>query len=168
MSATIQLLERFKDFHRLPSDYAAAKLLGIRQNTISKWRAGGSMDDATALKIAQELALDPLAVLAQIYTTDRQLTARDRAIWSRYCARVLVAAVATVALSAQFPNDAAAAVTQFTEIPQNGTTSHMTTYTLCAERVRRRRFMTRFLAAIRATLQTLRDGPAISQRLAFR
>ena len=93
MSATLQLLDRYKDFHRLPSDYAAAKRLGIRQNTISKWRAGGTMDESTAVKIAQELAIDPMAVLAQVQL-DRPLSTRDRAIWERYCARVLVAAMA--------------------------------------------------------------------------
>lgn len=99
MSSTLQLLERFKDFHKLPSDYAAAKKLGIRQNTISKWKAGGTMDEPTALLIAQEIGAEPIATLAQI-ALDRPLTARDRRIWSRYCARVCLAAVATVAAAA--------------------------------------------------------------------
>jgi hypothetical protein len=115
MSATLQLLARYKDFHKLPSDYQAAKRLGIRQNTISKWKAGGTMDDATALSIAQDLQIEPLAVLAQIHM-DRPLTPRDRKIWERYCARVLVAALVALAGTVTGPD-----TTQANMIPHSGT-----------------------------------------------
>lgn len=47
------------------SDYRAAKELGITRNAISNFRAGRnqSMDEGTALKVAQALGVDPAAVI---------------------------------------------------------------------------------------------------------
>jgi transcriptional regulator with XRE-family HTH domain len=97
MSATVDLLNRYKDFHHLPSDYAAAKKLGLSRQAISNWRTGThTMDDATALLVAQDIGADPLATLAAVHL-ERQPAARERRIWERYCARIFVATLVTLA-----------------------------------------------------------------------
>lgn len=107
MSATLQLLQRYKDFKGLRSNYAAAKALGISESTISGWVHGGTMDQAIALQIAQEIGSEPLATLAQVQL-ERPLSDRERRVWSRYCARVLVAALATLAAAAAVEHPAEA------------------------------------------------------------
>lgn len=123
MSATLELLKRYKEFKELRSNYAAAKALGISESTISGWVAGGTMDQSTALQIAQEIGIEPLATMAQVQL-ERPLSPRERRIWGRYCARVFVAALATVAATGVIVQDADA-TTISRIIPD------LTTYTLC-------------------------------------
>ena len=97
MAATLQLLERYKNFHEITSDYAAAKKLGVTRATVSKWRNGGTMDAATVAQIAQELGIDFDAALSEVQL-ERPISARDRAIWERFRARVPVALLAALAI----------------------------------------------------------------------
>lgn len=99
MSATTDLLDRWKDFQQLPSDYGAAKKLEVSRAAISNWRSGATMDEATVLRIARDLGIDELAALAQV-ALDRPLSARDRSIWERYRARVPVAILVAIAVTA--------------------------------------------------------------------
>lgn len=96
MSATQQLLERYKQFHEIESDYAAAKRLGVTRATVSKWRNGGTMDAATIAQIAHDLRIDFDAALAEV-SLERPVSERDRAIWERLRARVSVAILAAIA-----------------------------------------------------------------------
>lgn len=80
---TLELLERYKEALTLSSDYAVAKALGIRQSTITHWRNGGSMDDTTAVQMADAIGLDPLATMAAIRLS-RPLTAREKSVWEKF------------------------------------------------------------------------------------
>lgn len=103
-NTTTRLLDRYKEVLGITSDYEAAKRLDVTRATISRWRKGFTMDDATALKIAEELGIaPPLAVLAEV-NLDRRLSTRDRRIWERYRARVSVAALAALLAALQFPS----------------------------------------------------------------
>lgn len=65
---TQELLDAVKSRYSLKSDYALAKFLGIRQQTISGYRQRGiAMDDEIALLVADKLEMDRGAVLAWMY-----------------------------------------------------------------------------------------------------
>lgn len=58
-------IDRVKIARGWDSDYRAAKELGLSRNTISTYRGGksGTMDEDTAVKVAQALGLDAAAVI---------------------------------------------------------------------------------------------------------
>lgn len=104
MTATTDLLDRWKDLQRIETDYRAAKVLGVTRSAVSSWRhEAHQMSPTTALRIAEDLGLDPWPVIAQLHaeTLDPK---PEAARWRRYCARVCVAVLATFALTAT-PND---------------------------------------------------------------
>lgn len=83
MSYTTTLLDKFKSAKKIESDYAAAKLLGVTQQTLSNYRAGIShADDRIAITLADELAIDRLQTIARI-NADRAKKPEDRAFWRR-------------------------------------------------------------------------------------
>jgi transcriptional regulator with XRE-family HTH domain len=62
---TLDFIERLKAAYNLPSDYAAAKKLGISKQQVSKIRNNGStLDDKSAFELAHLLDLDPAYVVA--------------------------------------------------------------------------------------------------------
>lgn len=87
MLKTIELIERLKAAYGLPSDYAAAKKLGITCQAISKYRnKGTSLDDKVAVEIAELLDLNPLMVVASMHV-ERAERQNDKALisfWSHY------------------------------------------------------------------------------------
>lgn len=83
MKAT-DVIEQIKAKHRLPSDYAVAKLLEISTTTISHYRNRGSnMDVATAFKAAELLEVDPALLIAEM-ELKRAKTSTARETLSRY------------------------------------------------------------------------------------
>lgn len=60
-----QWIDRVKEAKGFPSDYAAAKHLGITRNAISNYRSGArnTLDEETALKVAQALGVDPAGII---------------------------------------------------------------------------------------------------------
>lgn len=95
-TTTQRLLDRIKEVFGVTSDYEAAKRLDVTRATVSRWRHGGTMDDATALKIALELGADPLEVLAEV-RLDRKMSSRDRRIWEQFRGRLHAAALVALA-----------------------------------------------------------------------
>ena len=87
MLKTIELIERLKTVYGLPSDYAAAKKLGITCQAISQYRnKGTTFDDSVAVEIAELLELDPFKVVASIHL-ERAERRRDEKLisfWSQY------------------------------------------------------------------------------------
>lgn len=62
---TIEFIDTLKSRYNLPSDYAAAKKLGISKQQVSKIRNNGTtLDDCSAFKIAELLDLQPAYVVA--------------------------------------------------------------------------------------------------------
>lgn len=78
---TLEYLAATKDKLGIQSDYALAKALHVSQPTISSYRAQRSrIDDDVALKIADILELNPLAVIASA-NAERAKTPEMKARW---------------------------------------------------------------------------------------
>lgn len=85
-------LDAVKKRHKLESDYALAKLLGVQQTNISRYRLGrGSMDVYTAARVAELLNEDALKVIATA-EAERARNDEQRTFWKRLAAGVLLVA----------------------------------------------------------------------------
>ena len=61
MLKTTELLDKLKAAYNLPSDYAAAKKLGITTQTVSGYRCKRSFfEDRVAVNVAELLDIEPL------------------------------------------------------------------------------------------------------------
>jgi predicted transcriptional regulator len=101
MNTTTGLLDWIKERHRLPSDYALSKLLGVKTQTVSSYRTGRTFFDVEmAFRVAELLELDPAQVIAWIETerAERAARAADAARWIERAKRL--AGVAAVFLAA--------------------------------------------------------------------
>ena len=81
MTNAIRYLEALKARTGGASDYRIAKILGVTQQTVSKWRTErDSFSTTTAEKVANALEIDPAEVVlaAQI---DRAKTPEEKALW---------------------------------------------------------------------------------------
>lgn len=57
-------LDRYKDACEIPSDYAAAKRLGITKQAVSAYRKKGTyLDETVSIKIAEALSVTPASVI---------------------------------------------------------------------------------------------------------
>jgi len=79
MTRYAELLDELKKRRHLPSDYAAAKVLGLDTARIHFYRTGERQPDAYACtRIAIELGLDPLTLIAEVEKeTERNPVRRD-------------------------------------------------------------------------------------------
>lgn len=83
-----QWIDRVKVAKGWESDYRVAKELGITQSAVSKHRKREStLDEDTALKIAQALQLDPVLILAD-QAMERAKDAEARSAWSAILQRL--------------------------------------------------------------------------------
>lgn len=72
----------------LPSDYAAAKALGITRSAVSNYRNGvSSLADPVAIKVAEVLDLDPAEILIDCQM-ERAPDPATRAAWGALLARL--------------------------------------------------------------------------------
>lgn len=84
VTTTMRLLDAWKAQKGITSDNAAAIALGITRATTSRWRsAKGHADAAYAARMAKDLRMDELAVLAAV-EADRATKAANRAAWQRH------------------------------------------------------------------------------------
>lgn len=94
MKSTIAFLNAVKARYDAPSDYAAAKILGVTHQTVSKWRVGKDfIGDSTALTVARLLEIDPAYVIACAHA-ERAKKADERAVWVTIMERLGGAAAA--------------------------------------------------------------------------
>lgn len=95
MQTTVDFIDTIKNRFNLPSDYAAAKLLNIKPQSIYSYRAKREfMGEETALKVAEILDLKPGYVLACV-AAERAKLADVRKAWDAV-ARKMSAAVLAV------------------------------------------------------------------------
>ncbi|KFX61032.1 helix-turn-helix domain-containing protein [Paraburkholderia fungorum] len=65
MKTTVEYLDALREKLHLPSDYAAAKVLGVTPSTVSKYRLGRSVfDEKVAIQAAELIGIDPLEVIS--------------------------------------------------------------------------------------------------------
>lgn len=82
MKTTVQYLDAIRAKHGLTSDYQLAKLMDIRQSTISGYRAGRShLDDLMSLKVADLLGIDPMEVISAA-NAERAKTQAVKEVWA--------------------------------------------------------------------------------------
>ena len=93
MQSTNEFLNAIAAKHGGASDYRLAKLLGVTKGAISAHRCRGvGLSDELALKVAAELSLDPVFVLACAHA-ERAKQPEIRAIWERVAVRVAAGVV---------------------------------------------------------------------------
>ncbi|WP_082864473.1 helix-turn-helix domain-containing protein [Caballeronia temeraria] len=81
MKSTVQYLDEVREKLELPSDYAAAKALGVTRAAVSSWRVGRSApDELTCARIAEALGIEPIEVIAASQF-ERSKDEHARAVW---------------------------------------------------------------------------------------
>jgi len=81
MKTTIDVLSALSRKLDGASDYAIAKALGVTRGAVSKYRTGTStFDDATAMKAADILGVEPAAIMLLAHA-ERTKTPEVRRVW---------------------------------------------------------------------------------------
>lgn len=97
MRTTIELLNAVKRQHKLQSDYALAKHLGLTRAAISRYMSGqDSLGEIAAIRVAAALDIDPGVVFA-IAAGDRTRDAEAKKVWQAMAKRLTTAALALMA-----------------------------------------------------------------------
>jgi len=82
MNTTNEVIDRIKSEHHLPSDYAAAKLLGVSKQSMSKYRNNkNQFSDDVAYRAAELAKLSPFKVIASLQS-ERKNQQSNKEIWS--------------------------------------------------------------------------------------
>jgi transcriptional regulator with XRE-family HTH domain len=116
-------LDAVKHRHGLESDYQLAKVLGVGHSTISHYRTGRSVMDATmCVKLAELLAVPAIEVIAAA-EVERATRPEVKKVWLRYAAAV---ALGVVGLAGQ-PQPGQAAFDNNQMGAQVGQSTHMRT-----------------------------------------
>lgn len=98
MSATTQLLDKWKKVRSIASDNAAGVALGIHRATISGWRHNNRQAEAHVLaQMARDLGEDPGAWLALV-ESERARSEADRKAWRDVAKRLGAVAAVLVAM----------------------------------------------------------------------
>tara|TARA_B100002049_G_C15909548_1_gene303404 strand:- start:295 stop:606 length:312 start_codon:yes stop_codon:yes gene_type:complete len=87
MLTTIELLNRVKAAHALPSDYALAKKMGISPQAISRYRSGNGFFDArVSFVVAGLLGMNPAYVIAcaNMERAEYQEDEKSVSFWMHY------------------------------------------------------------------------------------
>lgn len=91
---TIQLLDAIRERQKLPSDYAAAAMLGLTRSQVSRYRNGKDfMGDEVAQRAADLIGLDPAVTIAQMHA-ERAADPKMRKLWVGIAKRLERAGVA--------------------------------------------------------------------------
>lgn len=80
-NTTTDLMDALKEAKAIPSDYALAKRLDLKPQTISNYRKGRTqMSDETAVKMAAMVGRAPAPILAQL-ASERAKSPEVAKIW---------------------------------------------------------------------------------------
>lgn len=96
MQTTIEFLDAVKAAHGLTSDYQLAQLLGIERQAISHYRAGRTLGDETAIRVAELLEVDWAYVVACIHA-ERAKAGDAKKLWARLAKQLAPAVLAILA-----------------------------------------------------------------------
>lgn len=93
---TIQLLDAIRERRNLPSDYAAAALLGLTRSQVSKYRNGKDfMGDEVVQRAAELIGADPAIAMAGVHA-ERATDPQTRKVWVSIAERLERAGVAAL------------------------------------------------------------------------
>lgn len=93
MNTTQELLARWKAKKGFKSDSEAARALHVRPSAVNNWQQGVShANPIAASKMAEDLTLDTLAILASI-EADRSNDYETRKVWRRFGKGAFIALV---------------------------------------------------------------------------
>jgi len=83
-------IDRVKTSKGIPSDYAVAKAIGLSRSAVSVYRKkpDATLDESTALMVAQTLTIDPAYVLAD-QAMERARNDQAKASWKRVLATLV-------------------------------------------------------------------------------
>jgi len=85
-----QWIDRLKVEKKLQSDYAAAKLLGVSPQAISKLRSSGStLEEGTSIKVAELLRINPAGIIID-QVAERTKSPEVRSTLSREVERLCI------------------------------------------------------------------------------
>lgn len=94
---TKQLLDRLKAANGGASEYRVAQLLGVRSQTVYKWKNGqGFMSDEVGIRAAELLGLDPVNVVVDLHI-EREEGNPTFSVWKALGKRLEMAAMPAVA-----------------------------------------------------------------------
>ena len=112
MNTTIQFIDAVKSKHGIASDYALAKFLEVKQQTVSGYRQGKVfLGDETAIKVAKVLEVEPASVLAAVHA-ERAKTEEEKAVWKLIYEKlggIAAGALIAITASSAVPTPASAA-----------------------------------------------------------
>lgn len=133
----------------IESDYALAKSLGLSRAMVSEYQnTGRTMSDATAIRVAELLDIEPREVFAAMQVDRAQSDVQRKAWeWLYRAAKKAAGAAASVALGAALIGPS----------PQGATAKASADH--CVLRQIRRRKRTQALAAVGAALQSVFPRP---------
>lgn len=81
-------IDRVRLVKGLPSDYSAAHVLGLTRSAVSKYRSREStLDEATSVKVAHQLGIDPAIVLTD-QAMERAKDQEARGAWAAVLQRL--------------------------------------------------------------------------------
>lgn len=83
MSASINLLDKYKKACSLASDNACAGSLGVGRAAVSKWRNGTGHPEADLVERMCDVAGEPLAKWLPLIEAERARTPSARKVWLR-------------------------------------------------------------------------------------
>ncbi|WP_395137284.1 DUF3693 domain-containing protein [Schlegelella aquatica] len=104
MKTTVEFIDAVKVRYDLPSDYAAAGLIGLTRSQVSKYRKGKDyFGDETCARVAELLEEDPAYVMACVHA-ERASSDVVRRVWEKLAKKLeragaLALAVLAVILS---------------------------------------------------------------------
>ncbi len=81
METTESLLDALKTRLSLRSDYALAKYLGVTTVSMARWRAGGSLSDENAIRVADLLKMPRAYVLACMAAQRSESDSESSGVW---------------------------------------------------------------------------------------
>ena len=81
MGTTVNFLDAVKSRRGVISDYQLAKIIGVSQQTVSRYRVGKDyLGDSTAIRVAELLEIDPAIVVAAAHA-ERAKKPEERRVW---------------------------------------------------------------------------------------
>jgi len=94
-TTTTTLIDAYMKRHALRNDRQAAKKLGMAEGSVYRYRRGTTMDDAIAIKICNDIGIDPAPTLAKM-VADRTINKKTKDFWNTIAKRLTTTAASII------------------------------------------------------------------------